>query len=125
MPKIKIIILETGKEAYVKEIERDLQSMQKVVGGLIQAIYPFEEEVCIVVNDEGKIKGLPLNRALFDEEGKVYDIVAGTAFICDCSGEDFGSLTKEQQQKYLAMFKSPEAFVSLNGEIVAIPIEGK
>ena len=37
MPKIKIIILETGKEAYVKEIERDLQSMQKVVGGLIQA----------------------------------------------------------------------------------------
>ena len=125
MEKIKIIILETGKEAYVKEIEGDLQSMQKVVGGLIQAIYPFEEEVCLVVNDEGKLKGLPLNRALFDEEGKVYDIIAGTAFICDCSGEDFGSLTDEQQKKYLAMFKSPETFVSLNGEIVAIPIEGK
>lgn len=125
METIKVIMLEPGKEAYIKEICKELSAMQNIVGRLVQAIYPFDEEVCMVVNDEGKIAGLPLNRALFDENGKVYDIIAGTAFICDCSGEDFGSLTEEQQQKYLAMFKSPETFVSLNGEIVAIPIDGE
>lgn len=125
MKKIQAIILEPGKEAYVKEIGRDLASMQQIVGGLIQAVYPFEEEVCIVVNDEGKITGLPLNRALFDENGKVYDIIAGTAVICSCKTEYFGSLTEKEQEKYLAMFKSPETFISIGGEILAIPIDGE
>ena len=124
MGKMKIIVLEPMKEAYVAEIENDLSGMQKVDGGYIQGNYPFEEEVCLGVNEEGKIKGLPLNRALFDDNGKVYDIIAGTAFICGCSEDSFASLSKEHQEKFLAMFKYPETFVSMNGEIVAIPIKG-
>lgn len=123
MGKMKIIVLEPMKEAYLAEIENDLSSMQKVVGGYIQGIYPFEEEVCLVVNEEGKINGLPLNRALFDDSGKVYDIIAGTAFICGCSEDSFDSLSQEYQEKFLTMFKYPETFVSMNGEIVAIPIK--
>ena len=75
------------------EIESSLEAMQRVVQGDIQAIYPFEEEVCMVCNEEGKIDGLPLNRALYDENHEIYDIIAGPAFICDCSGESFGSLS--------------------------------
>ena len=124
MEKMKVIVLEPMKEAYLAEIKNDLSGMQKVVGGYIQGIYPFEEEVCLVVNEEGKINGLPLNRALFDDNGKVYDITQGTAFICGCSEDSFASLSKEHQEKFLAMFKYPETFVSMNGEIVAIPIKG-
>lgn len=124
MKKMKVIVLESMKEAYFAEIENDLSGMQKVVGGYIQGIYPFEEEVCLVVNEEGKINGLPLNRALFDDNGKVYDIIAGTAFICGCSEDSFASLSKEHQKKFLTMFKHPETFISMNGEIVAIPIKG-
>ena len=123
MKKMKVIVLEPMKEAYVKEIENSLSSMQEVIGGYIQGIYPFVEEVCLVVNEEGKINGLPLNRALFDESGKVYDIIAGTAFICGCSEDSFDSLPEEYQEKFLAMFKHPETFLSVNGEIIAIPIK--
>lgn len=123
--KIKVIILEPNKEAYLGEIENDLVSMQQVVGGYIQAIYPFEEDVALVCNEEGKINGLTLNRALFDENGKVYDIITGTAFLCDCSQEQFSSLKKEHQEKFLAMFKYPETFVSMGGEIIAIPLNSK
>ena len=70
------------------------------------------------------MQGLPLNRALRDADGHIYDIIAGTVFLCDCSGEDFGSLTDAQVAKYLALFKHPEAFVSVNGCIVAIPMGG-
>ena len=121
---IRVVLLEPMKEARIAEIGSSLQSMQSVVGGLIEAVYPFEEQVCIVCNEEGKLQGLPLNRALRDSDGHIYDIIAGTAFICDCSGEDFGSLTDAQVAKYLALFKHPEAFVSVNGCIVAIPMGG-
>lgn len=121
--EISVVLLEPQKEARVAEIGSSLQSMQSVVGGLIEAVYPFEEQVCIVCNEEGKLQGLPLNRALRDSDGHIYDIIAGTAFICDCSGENFGSLTKEQAARYLELFKNPEAFVSVNGCIIAIPLE--
>lgn len=121
---IRVVLLEPMKEARVVEINHSLQSMQSMVDGLIEAVYPFEEQVCIVCNEEGKLQGLPLNRALRDADGNIYDIIAGTAFLCDCSGEAFGSLTDEQAEKYLALFKYPESFASINGYIVAIPMDG-
>lgn len=105
---IRVVLLDPKKEARVVEINHSLQSMQSMVGGLIEAVYPFEEQVCIVCNEEGKLQGLPLNRALRDADGHIYDIIAGTAFLCDCSREIFGSLTDAQVAKYLALFKRPE-----------------
>lgn len=83
--KIKVIVLEPMKEAYVRMIGNDLRSMQDVVDGKIEVIFPFENGVGLIVNEEGKINGLPLNRAIFNSEGKIIDIIAGTAFLCDCS----------------------------------------
>jgi hypothetical protein len=51
------------------------------------------------------------------------DIIAGPAFICDCSGEDFGSLTEEQQQRYLQMFRDPEIFIKIGNDIKAIKVQ--
>ena len=126
---ITVVILEPGEMARVGTIEATLGGMQDFVGGYIEACYPFEEEVCIVCNEEGKINGLPLNRAIYAEEdtGKspvekqILDIIAGPCFICDCSGENFGSLTDEQAKKYTKMFQYPEMFFRVDSEIKAIP----
>lgn len=59
-----------------KRLTPVLESLQHEVGGYIQAVYPFEEPVAIVCNEEAKLEGLPLNRALRDEDGDIYDIVA-------------------------------------------------
>ena len=119
--KIKVILLEPNKLARVTEIEHSLEAMQEIVLGDIQAVYPFEEEVCIVCNEEGKIDGLPLNRALYDENHEVYDIIAGPAFICDCSGESFGSLSEEQIKKYGRQFLKPERFFVKADGVKAVP----
>lgn len=105
--KMKVVLLEPFKEARIAEIDGSLSGMQKIVGGYIEAYYPFEEEVCIICNDEGKINGLPPSRVVRDEDGKVMDVIMGTAFICDCSGEDFGSLSEEQLKKYKEKFLNP------------------
>lgn len=222
--EMTVVLLEPGKMARTATIDSSLEGMQKVVGGLIETYYPFEEQVCIVCNEEGKINGMPLNRAIYaepeetemsygemrnlfraaEDEGKhitgyvvfsqdsftepyselsrtyaissdnkafqsrmggysiygycmdgtdpcvrleqymavehggkdgwkiercymkddtrqMIDIIAGPCFICDCSGEDFGSLTEEQLRRYTEQFKYPEHFFKVGGEIKAVP----
>ena len=221
---MKVVLLEPGKLAKVVEMKTSLEAMQKAVGGMIEAYYPFAEEVCIVCNEEGKINGMPLNRAVYaepeqmdlsyaqlknefrmaeregqhmsayivfsqdsfdkeySEESRTYevssnnkafqpnmggysiygssldgtdrmvrleqfmaaelggdkgwkiercyleepnremiDILAGPCFICDCSGENFASLSKEQLDRYQQEFKYPEQFFRVDSEIKAVP----
>ena len=228
---IDVVLVEPEKPARAAKITATLEGMQAVVGGDIEPFYPFEEQVCIVCNEEGKIIGLPLNRAVYaydeqqvdmtyselaaqfraqersgtgrhilgyivftedsftepyTEEQRTYvvssdnkayrpnmggysiyassldgadkmvrleqymaaehggkdgwkvercytklqtremiEIMAGTFFICDCSGERFGSLSEEQLKKYTEMFKQPERFLRVNGEIFAVPYTPK
>ena len=96
--KLTVVLLEPGKLARVEKIDASLAGLQGAVGGSIEAMYPFEEEVCIICNEEGKILGMPLNRSV-RMEGQIVDFIAGTFFICDCCGSNFGSLSEEQQQK--------------------------
>lgn len=117
--RLKVVLVEPGKLARITEIGTKLEDLQKTVGGFIEAYYPFEEEVCIVCNDEGKINGMDLNRAVYGENHMIMDIIAGPFFICDCSGENFGSLNDEQLKKYTEMFRYPEMFFSVNGDIRA------
>ena len=102
---IKILIVEPGKAPYAAEIPAGLESLQKLVGGLIQALYPFDDPVAVIANDEGKLLGLPWNRPLFDEEGNIYDILVGTFLVTGLTEDDFGSLTDEQIQKYTEVFR--------------------
>lgn len=119
---LRVVLVEPGKVARVAEIDGSLEGMQKTVGGYIQAVYPFEETVCLVCNEEGKLQGLPLNRALRDEDNSVYDIVAGTFFVCDCSTENFKSLNEEQLKRYTEKYKRPERFMRVDDQILAIPM---
>ena len=119
---ITILVVEPGKEPYEKEIDSGLSSLQHEVGGYIQAVYPFEEPVAILCNEEGKFEGLPLNRALRDDDGEIYDIVAGTFLVVGLTEDNFGSLTPEQMQHFTEYFKTPEQFAKLGERIVAIPM---
>lgn len=122
---MRVVLVEPGKAARVAEIDGSLEGMQKTVSGYIQAVYPFEETVCLVCNEEGKLQGLPLNRALWDEDNRIYDIVAGTFFVCDCSTENFKSLSEEQLKRYTEKYKRPERFVQIDDQILAIPMPVK
>lgn len=73
-------------------------------------------------NEEGKLNGLPLNRALRDEDNDIYDIVAGTFLVVGLGESEFASLTPALMEKYEKLFHSPEAFLNLNGHLTVIPI---
>lgn len=121
--KLTVLVVEPMKEPYVKEIDSGLHALQAEVGGDIAASYPFDDPVGLVLNDEGKLIGLDLNRSLRDEHGEIYDIVAGTFLVVGLGPESFSSLSPDMIQKYTEQFKRPELFASINGQIVSVPVE--
>lgn len=102
-----ILIIEPGKHPYEKEIEHTLENLQATVGGYIQAIYPFDDPVALVCEEE----------ALFHPEQRwnriinSHTVIKGTFFICGLGEEDFTDLSLELTKKYKQRFWDIEYFV--------------
>ena len=122
---LSVLKIAPGQYPQQVEIDNDLKALQQAVGGSIGASYPFEDPVAIVYNDDGKLMGLPLNRALRDEDGQMYDAVAGTFLVVGLGEEDFASLSPELTQKYEELFHQPETFIRLGDHLMAFPIPDK
>ena len=116
-----VLVVEPGYAPYEKSIN-GLDEMQATVGGLIQAIYPYEEQVAIVCNEEGLLHGLEFNRSVPGGSGGV----VGTFFICGLGEEDFCSLTPEQMEKYRKEYHKAEILIGARGkEPITIKVEPK
>ena len=107
---MNVLLVEPNLDPRTIEIDGSLASMQSLVGGLIEAVYPFEAPVALICNDEGKLAGLPQNRPLkHPETGEVYDIIYGTFFVCSApaDSEHFESLPDDLIEKYSKVFALP------------------
>ena len=114
---MRVLLVEPGQAPRAAELEGGLEAMQVVVGGRIEAVYPFVEPVALVCNGEGKLLGLPPNRALrVPETGEVYDVVCGTFFLCaaPADSESFEGLSEGQVERYSELFRQPEFFPGLS-----------
>lgn len=109
---MQVVLVEPGKPARITDIPSDSQSLRAVVDGFIQTIYPWQDPVALVCNDEGMLRGLPLNRVLED-----YDVIAGTFFICGLSKGNFTGLTDELAKKYQEKFLYPERIAIRDGYV--------
>ena len=97
---LSVLKIAPGQYPQQVEIDNDLKALQQAVGGSIGASYPFEDPVAIVYNDDGKLMGLPLNRALWDEDGLMYDVIAGTFLVVGLGEEDF-AYGKQESRTFL------------------------
>ena len=103
---MKVIIVKPFTQPYTKEIKGDLQSMQEIVGGYIEVIYPFDDKIALVCNEEGKLKGLKPNRFILDRNTGVCDFIYGDFFLCyaPADSEEFQSIPDNLIQKYIDKF---------------------
>lgn len=99
---IRVLYVEPGKLPVVAEVQNELRSLQRAVGGLIELV-PLDRKVLLICNEEGKLEGLPGNRRL--ENGS---IIAGSFLIVGDKGDDFCSLTDKQLERYLNQFMEPQ-----------------
>lgn len=123
---LRVLVVEPGEQPKIQTIPHTLKAMQAVVGGSIQAVYPFEEPVALICNEGGKLEGLPPNRGLWDEAGTLYDVVCGAFFLCAAPPDEdtFRSLTEEQVRHYQERFARPEIFLlGPDGQLLVLPVE--
>ena len=124
---LTVLFIKPHEPPEIKYIRPELEEMQRLVGGYIERIMPFDDEVAIICNEEGKIAGLELNRAIYDEsdgtKGQMIDIIVGDFFLVNSpyEAEHFQSLTPEMLRKYQKRFLYPESFIKMNGAIAVIP----
>ena len=78
---------------YLGEADNSLKAEQEYVGGLI-AVVPLTDEIVLILNDEGKIAGLPYYRVLV-LDGRPVDVLAGNIMAVRHEGEDFTSIQPE------------------------------
>ncbi len=121
---ITALLFEVGKYPRMVEIDHGLEGLQNAVGGYIEQCSLFDE-VAIICDDDGKIKGKPLNRAIYDDSGEMIDIIAGDFLIvyAPATSTTYESLPPELSRKYAVKFRYPERFCRIAGEILAIPYQ--
>ena len=121
---IEVIMVEPGERAVIRVMDDSLGAMQAAVGGLIEEYMPFEDEVALICNEEGKMNGMPLNRAIYGEDGQIMDVIAGPFFIAyaPVESENFLSLPDDLKQKYMDRFRDPEKCFMTAGGIRAVPL---
>ena len=102
---MRALLVEPMKRPKIVEITPSLEELQKIVGGRIEVLYPFEDEVGLICGDESKYDGSLPNRLLED-----YDVIFGAFLICGLSEADFDSLSDEKAEKYAEKFASREEF---------------
>ncbi|MBQ9721075.1 MAG: DUF3846 domain-containing protein [Oscillospiraceae bacterium] len=108
---MKVLVVEPRGLPYEKEVPDKLENLQAIVGGHIQAIYPFQDHVALVCNEDGIGEGLEFNRMIPERQ---YGGIFGTFFICAIDGENFASLTPEQMKTYKKRFQKAEMILAVN-----------
>ena len=119
---LDVLLVSPGEHPKMVRIGAELEDLQRAVGGNIECVYPFDEMVGLIVNEEGKFNGSSLNRALYSEEGKLVDVIAGDFLVVGLTEESFGSLTDDQMKRYEEKFHQPKTFVKMGKSIMVLPI---
>lgn len=116
---MNVLIVEPGKHPRLADIDESLESLQKTVGGYIEAIYPFEDEIAIICDEESKLKSdTEWNRML----PEIHDVIKGTFIIAGLGDEDFTDITPELAEKYKQRFWNIELFVPTPNGLMPIVI---
>lgn len=127
--KLRVLLMKPGERAEIAEIDDNLDELQRLVEGNIEEYMPFYDEAdprvsncAIICNEEGKMRGMEANRAIYDENGQVQEIIAGPFFICyaPIESERFLSMPPDLEEKMKKKFDYPEQFFRNGTDIKAV-----
>lgn len=88
---MKIMYYDVENGSSVMEIDGELETMQKLVGGYIEVVN-LSDYVVLIYNEEGRMLGLPINKYI---QNFVWFTIVGNCFICRVNGGEFDSLTDD------------------------------
>lgn len=115
---MKILIVEPGKRPSTADVPHTLSTLQEIVGGYIQAIYPWDDPVAVVCDEEALLKESEFNRLIAPEVA-----IFGTFFVCGLGEEDFTDLPNEMIQKYSQLLHDPEILIRTAKGLMSVRVK--
>ncbi len=112
---MKILIVEPGKHPRIADVDDKLETLQSIVGGCIEAIYPWDDPVALVCDEEGLYKDTEWNRYINEDFA-----IKGTFFICGLGEDSFADLPDDLEEKYRKLLYHPQIFVRTPDGVVVI-----
>lgn len=103
---IKGILVKAGEMPVVIEFEKSLKALQQYVGGYIEIIsLTDDEDIDIVINEEGKLNGSVLNKFVM-HDGQIVDALMGDIVIVGAdnkTGETI-SVPSDKIDRFIELF---------------------
>jgi hypothetical protein len=100
---VNVLLKRTGCPFEWAAIDNTLEAMQKLVGGYIETV-TLPGNMVLVCDEEGVLKGKPLNAIIKNRQGHGIPIV-GDFFVCLEDGEEFAGFDHSD-------YISPDALAS-------------
>lgn len=110
--KITVLLYEPHQAPRMVDIDNSLKAMQDVVGGDIEVLSPWSNDVVIVCNEEGKLRGLEPNCVVrFYRDNAAtshYEIICGTFFVAQAPifSDGFDSLPEDNAEAVQAFIQT-------------------
>ena len=117
---MKAIRKRPGEPAEVIHIDNSLQALQYEVGGGIDALASQHDNVVLIFNRAGKVRGEKINVALESSTHKIIDCISGTLLIVEAMEDEFVSLSNALCDKYLKYLNEPHRTVLMPDECPVI-----
>lgn len=120
---MRVLFIPCGKNPEIREIDGSLESMQQLVGGLIEEIRAGDDAAALICNEEALLLNLEPNRSIEQEGLDGYTIIRGDFFLCGVDGENYTSLPLELVKFYEELFHYPEIFLSdAEGDVFSLTL---
>lgn len=119
---MNVLMVEPGKAPYETQIGDDLQSMQALVGGYIQAVYPFEQPVALVCRESGKLDGrrstvrCAMRTVISTTSSREISLSSDSAKMIS------PTCRTNSAEQFAEQFRQPELFLREGDKIVAAPM---
>lgn len=94
MNKIKVLYVKPRETAKIIEIDNTLKNLQELVGGNIELVYPYDNKIVFIVNEEGRLLNLQPNRIIKGQ------LIVGNFIIAGIKDDDFTSLSDDQLSEF-------------------------
>ena len=119
---IRVIAARPHEQASVMFLRNELEAMQEYVNGYIECYrIPWDPEVIIVCNEEGKLRGMDHCRMLFrGDDRNIVEQFVGPIFVARDDGKgNIVSLTDDQAKRYYDRFRYAE-YIDFEGHRVPV-----
>ena len=99
---MRIIIIRNNVNPVLCNVPHSLAIFQQIVGGKIEVVEPFPDNVVLVCDESGRNNGKPINRVIDDSKD-----ICGDFFLCGHDGEGLSDFPEDLVEWYMARFKLP------------------